>query len=811
MKPLSVLIKTVLSVLCLQPYIHSQINLTKLPSIPETSIDDLIFVEDDIYLIPKYNSWDFCYKSVDQGISWDTFPLPYRVEEIKKLSDGTLIFHSGSGTIFTLDGNNVWNEYNFASGSCSVDVVNDTIYFASGSLFRAYDGSFDNLIFSIINPTPSGYYWGKTRFYKTDSFTYFANDRGGALDIAVYDKEMNLVNYVFNREQTSDLIVTDDYVYFFRLTSLHWKQDTIYRYNPDLTDLNKKPLLDSDGERMWASLNHVYQDSIYLLNQDYIYTSSIDKAYSEPFDKRAQNYALYNRNQQEIASSVMHKDRLYKKYSTSYEFAELDQSDIAGYIIPPMTHTRIDKMYSTYNDGLFVITEDHHIWQYDRTWKKIDIDDRRTYELDYISLDGHFYFEQEDSRDYECYSENVTGEIVDSLTYCPDKTIVSGEILIYQEYFYDNINISVDSGENWMTIDCGLCDYVYYEGQLITYELNTFPTELVVRKYDLSAGALDSLDIELPIADLPSRYDIDDIYILKKRSGELIVAIKYERTITDRFWEYYRSDDFGITFTKYHETTNYISHYGFIEGSDDVFFKLGNRDTIKYTYDDFATINSAFIGDQLITSLQYQFLYFDYLHNIYIADNYGHIYTDRITLDIADNNLVAQWQKDSGDIILKWSPSSDKVIQSDILRKHVSDTEYRLIGQLEQNELLTNMNWTDANITNNGIYYYQITEHLNNGRKNHTKVASVLVPEPLTEEIFISPNPFGNELNLTLPNHNCDNAEIILLDINNKIVSTQKINCNEKVSIETTNIYPGIYIINIILGNKSYTQKIVRI
>jgi PKD repeat protein len=126
---------------------------------------------------------------------------------------------------------------------------------------------------------------------------------------------------------------------------------------------------------------------------------------------------------------------------------------------------------------------------------------------------------------------------------------------------------------------------------------------------------------------------------------------------------------------------------------------------------------------------------------------------------------------------------------------------------------------------NKGIYPVELTVSNEGGSKTMLKTAYVTVNEKQSTSInnienladfTIYPNPVKTALNITLHLETANNVSIELLDINGKLISTlyntslpsgsQELNLN----VEHLNLQAGNYIINIKIGDRLVSKKIVK-
>ena len=77
-------------------------------------------------------------------------------------------------------------------------------------------------------------------------------------------------------------------------------------------------------------------------------------------------------------------------------------------------------------------------------------------------------------------------------------------------------------------------------------------------------------------------------------------------------------------------------------------------------------------------------------------------------------------------------------------------------------------------------------------------------------EVKSFPNPFTNQVTIQL-SENSENIEVEIRDILGKVVYTNHYDGSRKsISLKTENLKKGIYILNVLAGNETASQRIIR-
>ena len=86
--------------------------------------------------------------------------------------------------------------------------------------------------------------------------------------------------------------------------------------------------------------------------------------------------------------------------------------------------------------------------------------------------------------------------------------------------------------------------------------------------------------------------------------------------------------------------------------------------------------------------------------------------------------------------------------------------------------------------------------------------ANICVKNPI--EVKAYPNPFFGQLKLAL-NDNINKVEVEIRDILGKVVYHEYFeNVSQPITLETTSLNKGVYILNIQSGSESVSQRILR-
>lgn len=228
----------------------------------------------------------------------------------------------------------------------------------------------------------------------------------------------------------------------------------------------------------------------------------------------------------------------------------------------------------------------------------------------------------------------------------------------------------------------------------------------------------------------------------------------------------------------------------------------------RMAFDSEGTPYAVFRDNQNKTSV-YKYIDFNWNEVGNIGFSVENTYHQDIAIDSNDNLYVVYQEWENGNTTaMKLCNVSDNVTQNEnILTVDVTGLEYQWFSNCgTTNDLLTNEVNESFEALNNGVYGVEIT----NGSCSVTSDCFTIDIIGIKEEkesksLDIYPNP--NNGNFTIKNASID-AELTIQTIDGKIIHNEKVLNNEYQKI-TTNLNPGVYLIQIAKGDEIYTQKMI--
>ena len=131
--------------------------------------------------------------------------------------------------------------------------------------------------------------------------------------------------------------------------------------------------------------------------------------------------------------------------------------------------------------------------------------------------------------------------------------------------------------------------------------------------------------------------------------------------------------------------------------------------------------------------------------------------------------------------------------------------------------------WNSGTTTDTAIVYAAVNFANGDGGRNGDAIystsftlisqsSSVITGQELAASLTRSPNPVYNFLNLTLENLQARKVNVALTDMNGKTVFTEQYlveTSRKTIQVATSNLAPGMYILAVAAGNKSFHERII--
>lgn len=159
-------------------------------------------------------------------------------------------------------------------------------------------------------------------------------------------------------------------------------------------------------------------------------------------------------------------------------------------------------------------------------------------------------------------------------------------------------------------------------------------------------------------------------------------------------------------------------------------------------------------------------------------------------------------------INLNWEVASEINLDRYEVERSFNGTSFTNIGSVKaenRNAYLYNDNVEQVR---GRRVYYRLRKVDKDGKFAYSSVFTIHIP--LNTKFSVYPNPANDFLKLQLNNNSNENAMIIISDITGKIVIKQNVTAQQGlISISTSHLGTGSYIVKMITGNGEYSQRVL--
>jgi len=155
----------------------------------------------------------------------------------------------------------------------------------------------------------------------------------------------------------------------------------------------------------------------------------------------------------------------------------------------------------------------------------------------------------------------------------------------------------------------------------------------------------------------------------------------------------------------------------------------------------------------------------------------------------------------------------------EVERKHEQESAFSTIGQVQGTG--TNLNGAsysfddDVSMLPDGYIYYRVKQVDISGEYGYSPQVSLWLVRKMGDMVVIYPNPLAGsvELQISLPSGQDDEAEIMLLDMQGKVVRSEEykhiIAGNNQLSFYIPDVQSGSYLLRIKLSNSVINRQLV--
>jgi hypothetical protein len=194
--------------------------------------------------------------------------------------------------------------------------------------------------------------------------------------------------------------------------------------------------------------------------------------------------------------------------------------------------------------------------------------------------------------------------------------------------------------------------------------------------------------------------------------------------------------------------------------------------------------------------------------------------TDNLTnpLPVKFKSLFAN--KYAEDVILTWNTASEVNNKGFEVERSIDGKTFELIGFVKGNgnsNKSQNYQYVDAvafKSFNTSVLYYRLKQVDYDGNFFYSTIVSVNNNDANANSVSIYPNPFTNELNISIIADNNNVVNIETMDIQGKLVANKSISVVKGVNVvsmnENSSLHTGIYFVRIAINGEIKTVKLVK-
>ena len=173
--------------------------------------------------------------------------------------------------------------------------------------------------------------------------------------------------------------------------------------------------------------------------------------------------------------------------------------------------------------------------------------------------------------------------------------------------------------------------------------------------------------------------------------------------------------------------------------------------------------------------------------------------------------------KEKERVVLHWQTASEKDNDRFEVKRSTNGKTFETIGTVKgagTSSIKNSYSFTD-NAPEYGTSYYMLKQIDYDGTFSHSKMETVTIKVSVENGIQfqVFPNPFAEELNLTVTTELATTAALQLVDLQGRVVHTGTITVKpgiNKFTLPVQNVSPGIYMVRITGTEISFTTKVVK-
>jgi hypothetical protein len=165
--------------------------------------------------------------------------------------------------------------------------------------------------------------------------------------------------------------------------------------------------------------------------------------------------------------------------------------------------------------------------------------------------------------------------------------------------------------------------------------------------------------------------------------------------------------------------------------------------------------------------------------------------------------------------LLTWTTAMEKDSKGFEIEVSINQQEFRKIGFVESNNGTSTQHYTftDSESSKAGMRYYRLKQVDFDGTATYSEIKAVNFNN-FGLNVNVYPNPFSNEVNLTLNAETAKDATVTLTDLTGKTVLTKQIKVEKganQLKLETeSNLPSGTYMLTVQMGTERFTAKLLK-
>ncbi|MCU0443084.1 MAG: T9SS type A sorting domain-containing protein [Bacteroidia bacterium] len=164
---------------------------------------------------------------------------------------------------------------------------------------------------------------------------------------------------------------------------------------------------------------------------------------------------------------------------------------------------------------------------------------------------------------------------------------------------------------------------------------------------------------------------------------------------------------------------------------------------------------------------------------------------------------------------LRWSTATEVNNNQFEVQRSNNGRTFETIGVVKgkgNSQKVTNYTFTDEVVTK-GTVFYRLKQIDFDGKFEYSKTVSITVATPTSGISQLSPNPFSNEMNVTIKAASSGTASVVVMDMVGKVhhsFTSEVSSGAQTIRFETADMPDGIYFVRATINGETFTQKIIK-